>query len=747
MSSEVFQFGDCELRSSTRVLLVGGTAQALEPRPFDVLVYLVLQRHRFVSREELLREFWPPEASSASGLTRAIMKIRQVVDRAAGGPCIRTVQRAGYQFVARVDEAAAVAPDAPPTEGCVALLPFENHTGLPDLDWVELGLMSLVARELPRHAPVRVLAPSAVLAALQSAPPRADVAQRAALVRRLLGADRVVFAGVHAQGHRYLLRSTLMPSQAQEADVTSDQPAALAGLLARRLAECWFARRPAPEAAPATDALASRRLLARALQAVGAQQWRLALTQLDELLLADPADATARRERLRALVALDDNRAFDVGDALLREAAQADDAAAQAAIHLELASAYVRRRLASDAKRHLDAALRQAPAELVPADLFATTLLRASIAMTEFEFAQSARLLERAAKQCELHGNVLDRIRLTSLRVVHEAETGDMAAAHAHAATCAAMYRDHGVLAGHARALATLANASASLGRFEDATRHAEAGLALSRTLGIPTDTAVTVATLCGLHRQLRRPADLDRALAALREIDTGHTPRNDVFHLVAHAQQALAQGRHASAVHLLAQGRDEVKAAGQHLELHFVLPLLATSLVGTGRLIEAEQTCAEIEHLPRFARDRNLQGALLHGRAQLAHALGERTQALALLQSAIAVTQPGWWNAHARLDAAWLLLESEQDVDAAATVAPLGPWLREHPAGRLVAAQLEAAAGRLDVASAALRGLAAQMSGALRDYVEAIDAVRPPAPGASPAAGVPRAVRLLTCV
>jgi len=737
MSSEVFRFGTCELHVPTRTLRIEGAVVALEPRPFDVLAHLLLQRHRCVTRAELLREFWRTESASASGLTRAIMKIRQAVDRGTGGACIRTVQRTGYQFVARVDAAAPAPTQAPPLEGCVALLPFENHTGLPDLDWVELGLVSLVARELPLHAPVRAVAPSAVLAALQSAPAHADLAQRAAVVRRLLGADRVVFASVHVEGHRYRLRCTQHPSAALAADVTADEPAALAGLLARRLGASWFPRREAA-ATPAVDGLASRRLLARALQAIAAQQWSLALGQLDELLRLDPRDAVARRERLRALVALDDNRAFDVGDALLRDAVQARDTAGQAAIHLELASAYVRRRLASDAKRHLDAALAHAPTELVPDDLFATTLLRASIAMTEFEFAQSARLLDRAAKQCALHGNVLDRIRLTSLQVVHEAETGDMAAAHAQAATCAAMYRDHGVLAGHARALASLANASASLGRFDDATRHAEAALALSRTLGIPTDTAVTVATLCGLHRHLRRPADLDRALAALREIDTGGTPRNDLFHLVAHAQQASAQGRHADAAQLMSRASVEVRAAGQHLELHFVLPLLADSLIGTHRLIEAEQTFAEIERLPRFSRDRNLQGALLHGRAQLAHALGDGVQALELLQAAIATTRPGWWHAHARLDAAWLLLEARREDAAATAVAPLGPWLREHPAGRLVAAGLEAAAGCAEAARAAQARLAAEVSGALRGYVEAL--------AASPA-DAPLAPRLLTCV
>jgi DNA-binding winged helix-turn-helix (wHTH) protein/tetratricopeptide (TPR) repeat protein len=747
MSSEVFVFDGCELQAASRTLLVDGVERALEPRPFDVLVHLVMQRHRCVARDELLREFWRGESASASGLTRAIMKIRQVVDRGAAGSLVRTVQRAGYQFVGQVDVALRPMAVAEPSRDSVAFLPFDNCTGLPDLDWVELGLASLVARELPRHAPVQVPALAAVLLALQSASARDDVDARAALVRRLLGVDRVVFASLHVEGPRFRLRCTVFPSAAQSADVSSDDPAALAVLLARRLGECWYPGRPPAMAPAVTDGLAGGRLLAGALQAVASQQWSRALALLDELLLADPRHAVARRERMRTLVALDDNRAFELGELLLREAAQVGDPAAQAAIHLELANAYVRRRLASRASGHLDSALAHAPADVVPADLLATTILRASLAMTEFDFAQSARLLERADKQCALHGNVLDRIRLTSLRVVHEAETGDMAAAHAHALTCASMYRDHGVLAGHARALASLANASASLGRFDEAVRHAEAALALSRSLAIPTDTAVTVATLCGLYRHLRRPADLERALAALRDVDTAASPRNDIFHLVSHAHHEIVHGRHSRAVRLLAQAREEVLAAGQHLELHFVLPLLAGSLVATGRLIEAGQTCEEIARLPRFHRDRNLQGALLHCRAQLAHALGDGDQALARLFDAIAATRPGWWHAQARLDAAWLLIEGRRPDEASVTVAPIVPWLREHPVGRLIVAQLEHAAGRFEDSRVAQAQLVVAATGTLRAYAEDVAEARGADRGESAGAALPRAGCLATCL
>jgi tetratricopeptide (TPR) repeat protein len=261
------------------------------------------------------------------------------------------------------------------------------------------------------------------------------------------------------------------------------------------------------------------------------------------------------------------------------------------------------------------------------------------------------------------------------------------------------MYRDHGVMAGHARALTNLANASASLGRLKEAVQHAEAALAMSRSLGSPTDTAIAAVTLCGLHRHLHRRRDLDRALAALEEIDTADAPRTDLFHLIGRAQRALATGRFGDAVAMLTHARRAVEATGQHLELHFVLPLLVGALVCAGSLIDAEQISRDIEQLPHFGHDRNLQGGLLHGRAQLAHATGDDAQALALLRAAIAGTAAGWWNAQARLDAAWLCLELDAPEQAASLVEGLEAWTTGHPVGLLVRARLHHAQGRFDEA------------------------------------------------
>lgn len=723
MSSATFLFDECALCIDARELRVRGVVRALEKRPFDVLAHLVSQRHRAVPHEELLQAFWPAHAASASALSRAVMKIRRVLDPAPdGGSYIRTHHRSGYRFVG---ELVAAEPSRADGALAVALLPFDNETGLPDLDWVELGLVSLLERELAADPRLRVLPIGATLSALQSIAPRADVAARAAALVALLGARRVVHAIVRVDAAGFHLQATCVEGQALQHDaVCRPEPADLAGALARCLQGRWFAGSPAvaPSAAGDADAI-TRRLLARALQASSEQQWSRALPLLQALMDQHPMHVDARRECLRALVALDDNRAFTLGESMLQAAGTEADGALRAAVHLELAQAYVRRRLASRAKRHLDASIRLEPAGAATGDLLATVLLRASIAMSEFDFGEAQRQLDRAGKLCDVQGSVFDRLRLTCLRVIHEAETGDMAAAYEHARTAAGLYRDHGVLMGHSRALCNLANASASLGRFSEAVRHGEAAHAMSRSLGIPTDTAVAIGTLCGLYRILRRLPDLERCIASLEEIDTADSPRSELFHLVSRAQLEFCRRQHGAAVSLLMRARADAEAGGQLLELHFVLPLLVSALAGADRLIEAEQVCRQIERLPRFARDRNLQAAWHHGEAQLAHALGDADEALARLRLGIAVAPRGFWQAHARLDAAWLCLEANRTGDAAALVHELGDWMTGHPVGRLVDARLLFEAGRRDEAVAAQQRLAASIQAPSREYFDAVQA------------------------
>ena len=106
--SVVHTFGDFALDEALYELRRGAASVKLEPKVFDVLVYLMRHRERVVSKDELLAELWPGEHVSESVLPRCITALRKAVDdTAAGQRVIQTVHGRGYRFVAPVESAAA----------------------------------------------------------------------------------------------------------------------------------------------------------------------------------------------------------------------------------------------------------------------------------------------------------------------------------------------------------------------------------------------------------------------------------------------------------------------------------------------------------------------------------------------------------------------------------------------------------------------------------------------------------------
>ena len=54
----MFTFEDCSIDCDQRELRRGGDFIGVEPQVFDVLVYLIRNRHRVVSRDDLLASVW-----------------------------------------------------------------------------------------------------------------------------------------------------------------------------------------------------------------------------------------------------------------------------------------------------------------------------------------------------------------------------------------------------------------------------------------------------------------------------------------------------------------------------------------------------------------------------------------------------------------------------------------------------------------------------------------------------------------
>lgn len=98
-----YAFADCELDCERRELRRDGTAVHLEPQVFDVLVHLVRNHDRVVTRDELLQAVWHGRVVSEDALTSRISAARRALgDTGEDQRLIRTVPRRGFRFVGEV---------------------------------------------------------------------------------------------------------------------------------------------------------------------------------------------------------------------------------------------------------------------------------------------------------------------------------------------------------------------------------------------------------------------------------------------------------------------------------------------------------------------------------------------------------------------------------------------------------------------------------------------------------------------
>ena len=90
--------GPFELDEDSRALTLRGAAQKLQPRVFDLLVYLVRNAGRVVPKDELMDALWPDVTVTEASLQRAVSLARRAL--AAGGleKGIRSYTRHGYRF-------------------------------------------------------------------------------------------------------------------------------------------------------------------------------------------------------------------------------------------------------------------------------------------------------------------------------------------------------------------------------------------------------------------------------------------------------------------------------------------------------------------------------------------------------------------------------------------------------------------------------------------------------------------------
>lgn len=95
---ELWEFAGFRLDARARLLLRDGIPLSLTPKAFEVLLHLVRNAGRAVSREEILDAVWPGTVVTDASLTQAVFLIRKALGETEASPWVETVPRVGYRF-------------------------------------------------------------------------------------------------------------------------------------------------------------------------------------------------------------------------------------------------------------------------------------------------------------------------------------------------------------------------------------------------------------------------------------------------------------------------------------------------------------------------------------------------------------------------------------------------------------------------------------------------------------------------
>lgn len=468
-----FRFENNVLDSDLRELTCDGTAVPLQPQVFDLLLYLVTQRARLVSKGDLISQIWGDRIISESALNSRINAARKAIgDDGAAQRLIKTIPRKGFRFVGEVREAAASHAQAgtkptPPRVAdrpAIAVLAFENMSGDPAQDYFGDGISEDILTALSKQRWFMVIARNSSFTYKGRAVHIRQIAEELGVryvvegsVRKADNRVRITaqlndaVSGNHLWAERY--DRELVDVFAVQDEITNAIAAAIEPQI--HAAENFRAHRKPPASLDAWD------LLMRALShywRVTRQDHGAARALLERAIAIDPNYGQAL-----SVLAVNDMFGVHLGWAELAAVAPAAEAAALAAVrcdhenawaHAALGSVCFSTRRLADALSEFEQALALNPNFSLAQGYYALALSYAGRSRDSFEAAQRAIRLSPRDPSLAIYHGIAAYARFTerhydeAIALAREAirHRGDLTGAYRVLAVSAGMTGD-GVLA------------------------------------------------------------------------------------------------------------------------------------------------------------------------------------------------------------------------------------------------------------------------------------------------------------
>lgn len=230
-----YEFDTFRIDPVKRLLRAGGEVIPLRPKAFALLLFLVRNSHRVVTKGELLNALWPDTAVAESNIMQNIFLLRKALGEGVDEHrYLVTVPGCGYRFVARVREVAAGdagdsgADRVEAAASCrsIAVLPFECLNGDPADEYLGHGIAETLSGRLASIG--RLTVRPAAGAALKHGGFEHDPVRAG----RRLGVTLVVCGTFQRFGERVRINTRIVSVRDRSLDWTSRLDASLTDIFA-----------------------------------------------------------------------------------------------------------------------------------------------------------------------------------------------------------------------------------------------------------------------------------------------------------------------------------------------------------------------------------------------------------------------------------------------------------------------------------------------------------------------------------